>query len=286
MEQPADSASEGISPNDLHKGAPDSECLRLAGSGKDTPDLLKDEANAGEVTEGPSVVIGWVLRDVIEWPSESTWQTMSYIDEKLKREVESEAHVARLFKCWEKHEESFAEVFVQEIFLLVTGLQGDDCTMEHRVGRQGKLVQVASFLADFFTSEHKGPDSQKLIWVSVLAGIRRKHDRMCQAGPEWAEGAALSWRGRMVNLLWELQLKTCLRPAAKLPIVNGIGNCSLYEELVRLWGELSKVHTEAHKEFVKVNKARTVAELKASLSRAPWEEEAEVLEKAVLENTA
>ncbi|GAQ88711.1 hypothetical protein KFL_004530160 [Klebsormidium nitens] len=102
-------AADGISPNDLQKGGPNLESL-------------------GEVTAAPSVVIGWVLRDVIGWPS--IFQATDITEEKLKVEVKTEVHVARLLRCWEEHGEAFPEAFVQELSLLVTSFQAEDCTSE------------------------------------------------------------------------------------------------------------------------------------------------------------
>lgn len=273
--QPAESA-DGISPDDLHKGARDPQCLRL-GSGKNDSEVQTDDLRAGKVTAEPLVVIGWVLREVIAWPS--IWQATDLTDERLKIEVKTEVHVARLLRCWEKHGELIISAFVEELSQLVTNFQAEDCTsswtLYRRYGKEhSKLERLASFLADALMCKLEA-GSQEL-WVFVLAGIRRYHEQLSQAGPACAGAAATLWRERTVFLLRELQLQTYLRSAATVMGATRENRCSLCVEISKLWGELNKAQDEARKEYLEVNKARILADLRASLSRAPWEEAADL----------
>lgn len=115
------------------------------------------------------------------------------------------------------------------------------------------------------------------LWPSVLEELRRKHEHVAQ-GAEWAAPASDRWRERILTLLQGLDDAL---PKKGSPF-NSTGNTTMLRKaLGTLKTELSKVHKkamaakeEAAKLQREAEKAATIARLKASLKRAPWDKDA------------
>lgn len=106
-------ADVGISPEDVQKGQHEllDTCQRTESGGRNTA--------AEDLTPAPSVVIAWVLRDVVDWK----WQPGTDEHQCLRRELQLAAHAARLLHCWEtRHGEEFAKAFAAELSVLVDDL--------------------------------------------------------------------------------------------------------------------------------------------------------------------
>ncbi|GAQ88155.1 hypothetical protein KFL_004040150 [Klebsormidium nitens] len=249
-------------------GQPSSRKLaRLAGAGcRGRPQLkgFPEEAAADPMTPAPSVVIVWVLSELFEVP----WQPNEV--ERLRREVQLEAHAVRLGKSWETYGDTFVNSFAKELMLCV-----QDVSHQH-----SNLSALTDFLARLFGACPSNPSlhirrgSQEL-WPSVLEEFRRKHEQLSQ-GTERAAPATTRWREKSLEFLRHLDYS--------IPYI-GTGDEVSNEVSRRLRGAVEKVRAGLLNEKSKIRQAQEEvieeaeeaqmrakrALVKASLEKAPWE---------------
>lgn len=252
---------DGIPPEDVHKGLHE-ELLDPCHEGTEPG---AENTAADGLTPAPSVVIAWVLRDVADWPA-----MLQSNDEKLKRELESAVHAARLHQCWKTNRGEFPKAFAAELSA-VLGSIGDTC-YNH------KVWQLTSFLWRVFGTyrSNGGEDLYRHIVIDsgellppTLDEFRRKHEQVVQ-GAEWAEPAGHNWRGRTLALLqglddclsWNGNTKTLKKEVRKLKA-----------ELFGVHQKAFKIQEEAARLKSEAETAAKIARLRDSLKRAPWEEE-------------
>ncbi|GAQ86560.1 hypothetical protein KFL_002960150 [Klebsormidium nitens] len=237
------------------------------GSARDCSTRKKaDDLNEYGVTTGkgdepirtapPSVVIPWVLSDVVDSLSET---------DGLRRGVTWEQHAARLRVCWQEYGAEFPKEFAGALTgCLETGGNGD---------------QVATFLLDIFAGEATGETERmhvtkgtKELWPLVFRKCRQSLLRKRE--PDWTSIPAIESRQKIRQLLWKLESVGTSKQLWSKRVFSfeeqKFANKNakrLLKALKKLERGLDRVDREANKV---IGEAKRVA-IEATLKPAPWE---------------
>lgn len=250
-------SADGIAPEDVHK----SKTGPIQGV-----DLRAEKVPADVVlTPAPSVVIPWVISDVFR-ARDLTWHQSE--DEKLKRELQLEAHAERLRDCWKKHQDDFTKSFAEELMKCIQAGQ-------HTYNDFG---EVTDFLVPLFGACRSNPSlhitrgSQEL-WHTVLEAFRRKHEQLAQ-GPEWAAPETKRWRERSSIFLHRMDSSIPYSKDKNFTQVSRRLAKAIKKITEQMSDEELRVVRAREKEAKKAIEAGMKAKkekLKASLKKAPWD---------------
>lgn len=255
-------------PSSLHKGAPKVEHIES---------LLK--STAPEAAEGvedpkpaPSVVISWVLH-LNDVANSGIPQKLLVTEENcLKRDVQTEAHAARLRKCWEKHGDVFPKAFATEVSRFWQSLSDEDFK---GLVAGDKVTQIATFLAQIFASVNASMHVTRRsleLWPSVLEELRRKLEEMSK-GAEWAAPENKRWRGRTQILLQSVIVNLPKEPlnSAKNITFTTENHRNIAKAFDGLLEEMSAMEVKAYELQQEAEKEAKKEVFRASLNKAPWE---------------
>lgn len=255
---------DSVTPEDLQKGNPDA-CQEIESK-------AELEAQASNLTPPPSVVIAWVLSDVLMSDPFSTGE-----NERLKREAQFEAHAERLGNCWATHGDDFVKSFAEELMA---------CLQDLRY-QYNYLSTLTDFLARLFGACRSDPSllitrGSDEIWpTSILEEFCRKHEQLSK-GAEWAEPATTRWRNSTSEFLRYLDCSLPYSNNENFTEVTG----KLRKAVENVRSELSIEQTRVKQAQEKAKKDAKEAQLRArralfksTLKKAPWEKGALAGEK-------
>lgn len=171
-----ESGASSISPEELQKGG-------AYVKGDFSEEGFSDAEQADMEVPGPSVVVPWVLNEVV-----TSTDPVDY----YKGEGQFELQAGRLLSCWTTYGDQFPSAFAAEVCLFMQKTEGGQLSETIRL--------VASFFLQMFTSTrealHIKNGSQEL-WASFLHCLSQRLQSACQASPV----EAITMQERVKNLL-------------------------------------------------------------------------------------
>lgn len=211
-----------------------------------SPDHIEEPSEKEEepVAATPSVVIPWVLREVVENTEK----------DRFALNFHAKLHAKRLSDCWLEYGDQFPKDFAQTLVEFLSDLCGD----RHPYARESRL---ACFLVGGYSPLHNMNNGQEL-WPSVVEEICRIH---LARGEEWNSTASSQSKEQTKKLLFSMAERHTDRTCDVCGFYDGrirrVPKSEMIIALEALRKEIQAADVPAARE----------ERVKAQVKRAPWE---------------